>query len=72
MVKVINKLQIEVIPSIIDYTQLFCVQIIDNIINNNVVAASDTSLKSNKIGRYQKLTNPINKEVMAREMFHKE
>ena len=52
MVKVINKLQIEATPLTIDYTPPFCAQITDNIINNSTVAASDASLKLNKIGRY--------------------
>ena len=52
IIKVINKLHIEVTPSTINHNPLFNQQISEEISNGTAIGMSDALLKNNKIGEY--------------------
>lgn len=72
VVKVINKLNIKVIPSSIDYNPPFNIDISINIRDGSTIAASNILMKNDKLGGYQKIISLNNTGFMEHEIQHKE
>ena len=70
-VKIINKINIEATPPIIDYIPPFNDIITSNIINWSAIAVSNASIQNKYLSGYWKIVNMENETLMEYEVYNK-